>query len=39
MKATPLVKAFVGLNSREFEEMMERRKTEVAAFIINSIKK
>ncbi|WP_339648912.1 TetR/AcrR family transcriptional regulator [uncultured Salegentibacter sp.] len=37
--ATPLVKAFVGLNSREFEEMMERRKTEVAAFIINSIKK
>ncbi len=37
--ATPLVKAFVGLNNREFEEMMERRKTEVAAFIINSIKK
>jgi len=36
--AKPLVKAFTHINEESFEQLMEDRKTEVATFIINSIK-
>ena len=35
----PLVKAFTDKNEKTFKEFVERRKTEVADFIINSIKR
>ncbi len=36
--ATPLVKAFTNMNDESFKQLMEERKTEVSAFIMNSIK-
>ena len=36
--ASPLVKAFANINNKEFKQLMNDRKTEVANFIINSIK-
>jgi len=36
--AAPLLKGFVGANDAEYKQLMEERKTEVADFIINSIK-
>ena len=37
--ATPLIKGFLKLDEQSFKQLMERRKTEVSEFIINSIKK
>ncbi|MDX1784088.1 MAG: TetR/AcrR family transcriptional regulator, partial [Aequorivita vladivostokensis] len=37
--ATPLIKGFLKIDDKGFKQLMERRKTEVAGFIINSIKK
>lgn len=37
--ATPLVKGFLKIDDKGFKQLMERRKTEVSEFIINSIKK
>ena len=34
----PLLKGFIGLDDDEYKQLMENRKTEVADFIINSIK-
>jgi len=36
--ATPLIKGFVNIDDKAFNKLMEARKTEVANFIINSIK-
>ncbi len=36
--AAPLLKGFVGTNDSEYKQLMEERKTEVANFIIQSIK-
>ncbi len=36
--AKPLIKAFVNVDNKEFKQLMNDRKTEVADFIINSIK-
>ena len=36
--ATPLIKGFMRLDDKTFKQLMEDRKTEVANFIINSIK-
>ncbi len=36
--AAPLIKAFVNIDKKAFKQLMEDRKTEVADFIINSIK-
>ena len=36
--AAPLLKGFVNVNDAEYKQLMEERKTEVADFIINSIK-
>ncbi|MEQ9405607.1 MAG: TetR/AcrR family transcriptional regulator [Cyclobacteriaceae bacterium] len=36
--ATPLIKAFVNIDDKSFKQLMEDRKTEVADFIIQSIK-
>jgi AcrR family transcriptional regulator len=36
--ASPLVKAFANIDNKEFKQLMKDRKTEVANFIINSIK-
>jgi TetR/AcrR family transcriptional regulator len=36
--ATPLIKGFMCLDDKAFKQLMEDRKTEVANFIINSIK-
>lgn len=36
--AAPLIKAFVNIDKKTFKQLMEDRKTEVADFIINSIK-
>jgi len=36
--AAPLLKGFVRANDAEYKQLMEERKTEVADFIINSIK-
>lgn len=36
--ATPLIKAFINIDKKAFKQLMEDRKTEVADFIINSIK-
>jgi len=36
--AAPLLKGFVGTNDPEYKQLMEERKTEVADFIIQSIK-
>ncbi|MCF6279715.1 MAG: TetR/AcrR family transcriptional regulator [Flavobacteriaceae bacterium] len=36
--ATPLVKAFANVDNKAFKQLMNDRKTEVADFIINSIK-
>ncbi len=36
--AIPLIKAFVNIDKKAFKQLMEDRKTEVADFIINSIK-
>ncbi len=36
--ASPLVKAFTQTDNKAFKQLMEERKTEVADFIINSIK-
>lgn len=36
--ASPLVKAFANIDDKEFKQLMKDRKTEVANFIINSIK-
>lgn len=37
--ATPLIKGFTNLDDMGFKQLMERRKTAVSDFIINSIKK
>jgi AcrR family transcriptional regulator len=37
--AKPIIKAFTNTNDDTFEQLMDARKTEVANFIINSIKK
>lgn len=37
--ASPLVKAFTNTNDKEFKQLINDRKIEVANFIINSIKK
>lgn len=37
--ASPLIKGFLKIDSKGFKLLMERRKTEVSEFIINSIKK
>jgi TetR/AcrR family transcriptional regulator len=34
----PLLKGFISSNDVEYKQLMEDRKTEVADFIINSIK-
>ncbi|MGB5387720.1 MAG: TetR/AcrR family transcriptional regulator [Eudoraea sp.] len=36
--AAPLIKAFVNIDDRGYKQLVEDRKTEVADFIINSIK-
>lgn len=36
--AAPLLKGFINVNELEYQKLMEQRKTEVADFIINSIK-
>lgn len=36
--ATPLIKAILNLDDKAFKQLIEDRKTEVADFIINSIK-
>ena len=36
--ASPLIKAFVNIDDKAFKQLVEDRKTEVADFIINSIK-
>ena len=36
--ASPLIKAFVNIDNKAFKQLVEDRKTEVADFIINSIK-
>ncbi|MGB5783422.1 MAG: TetR/AcrR family transcriptional regulator, partial [Eudoraea sp.] len=36
--ASPLIKAFVNIDDKAFKQIVEDRKTEVADFIINSIK-
>lgn len=36
--ATPLLKSFLNLNDADYQQLLEQRKTEVADFIINSIK-
>jgi len=36
--AAPLLKGFANVNNTEYKQLMEERKTEVAEFIINSIK-
>ncbi len=36
--ASPLIKAFVNIDNKEFKQLMNERKTEVADFIINAIK-
>jgi len=36
--AAPLLKGFTNVNDTEYKQLMEERKTEVADFIINSIK-
>lgn len=36
--ASPLIKAFVDIDDKAFKQLVEDRKTEVADFIINSIK-
>jgi AcrR family transcriptional regulator len=36
--ATPLLQGLINMEDKEFRELMERRKTEVADFIINSIR-
>ena len=37
--ATPLIKGFLNIDEKGFKELMEKRKTAVSEFIINSIKK
>ena len=37
--ASPLIRGVLKKDKKEYEELMERRKTEVSSFIINSIKK
>ncbi|WP_142786117.1 TetR/AcrR family transcriptional regulator [Changchengzhania lutea] len=37
--AKPLIMAFTNVNDKTYKQLMENRKTEVADFIINSIKK
>jgi len=37
--ATALIKGFLKIDDKGFKQLMERRKTEVSEFIINSIKK
>jgi len=36
--AAPLLKSFLTINNTEYQQLLENRKTEVADFIINSIK-
>jgi AcrR family transcriptional regulator len=36
--ASPLIKAFINIDDKDFKQLLEDRKTEVADFIINSIK-
>ncbi|PHR72890.1 MAG: TetR family transcriptional regulator [Lutibacter sp.] len=36
--ASPLIKAFANIDNKEFKQLMNDRKTEVANFIVNSIK-
>lgn len=36
--AAPLLKSFLTINDTEYQQLLENRKTEVADFIINSIK-
>jgi len=36
--AAPLLKSFLGVNDTNYQQLLENRKTEVADFIINSIK-
>jgi len=36
--SAPLLKGFINVNDKSFQELMKERKTEVADFIINSIK-
>jgi AcrR family transcriptional regulator len=36
--ASPLIKAFVNIDDKAFKQLVEDRKTEVADFIVNSIK-
>ncbi|SEA35619.1 TetR/AcrR family transcriptional regulator [Psychroflexus halocasei] len=37
--AKPLIKGFLKLDDKDFQELLEQRKIDVAEFIINSIKK
>jgi len=37
--AAPLIKAFVNIEADDYQQLLEDRKTEVANFIINTIKK
>lgn len=37
--ASPLIKGFLKIDDKGFKQLMERRKTDVSEFIINSIKK
>jgi len=36
--AAPLLKSFLTINDADYQQLLENRKTEVADFIINSIK-
>ena len=36
--AAPLLKGFLSINNEDYKQLVEDRKTEVSAFIINSIK-
>ena len=36
--AAPLIKAFTNVDNKEYEQLMNERKTEISGFIINSIK-
>lgn len=36
--AAPLLKGFLNINNEDYQQLLENRKTEVADFIINSIK-
>jgi len=36
--AAPLLKGFLSINNEDYKQLVEERKTEVSAFIINSIK-